>query len=214
LGAGENLTSYNLYAYCGNDPVGNWSQKSTANAGFYSAGSLGGNSSANNGSGNPKVNWSNGGFQFPIWISSLLSGSDFGSAIAPALRTLYQYIKYPGVRDLNKLYGLDYVPGTLNSVCSAVGYGLIVVNIALSAWSNFTNDELTTKQQWISFGVDTAYTGASFGIGLGVGALVSLIPVAGPFLAPFASAGVTYFIDWTNEQWGWLDETKQWLNDL
>ena len=87
-------------------------------------------------------------------------------------------------------------------------------NIGLSAWSNFTNDNLTTKQQWISFGVDTAYTLGTFGIGYGVGTLVSLIPGVGVFIAPFVSAGVTWFIDWANEKWDWLDDVKQWFNDL
>ena len=53
---------------------------------------------------------------------------------------------------------------------------------------NFTNNSLSTKQRCISFGVDFAYTLGVFGIGEGVGAL--------------ASAGVTWFIEWTNEKWG------------
>ena len=94
------------------------------------------------------------------------------------------------------------------------GYGLMELNIGLSAWPNFTNDNLTIKQQWISFGVDTAYTLGTFGIGYGVGALVSLIPGIGVFIAPFVSAGVTWLVDWTNERWKWLDDVKQWFNDL
>lgn len=175
------------------------SVSSISNDGIYSS------SSVSSGSvGSSRVNWENGGFQIPIWISSLMSGSDFGVSIAPALRTIYQYIRYPGVKDLNKLYGLDFVLGKLNTVCSVIGYGLLGLNIGLSAWSNFTNDNLTTKQQWISFGVDTAYTLGTSGIGYGVGV----------FIAPFVSVGVTWLIDWTNEKWGWLDDVKQWFNDL
>lgn len=62
--------------------------------------------------------------------------------------------------------------------------------------------------------MDTAYTLGTFGIGYVVGALVSLIPYVGVFIAPFVSAGVTCFIDWTNEKWGWIDDVKQWFNDL
>ena len=218
----ESINGLNLYCYCLNNPV-NYKQRpvssggsvisssisSFSNGGIHLSGSI---SSGSVGSG--RVNWENGGFQIPIWFSSLMSGSDFGASIAPALRTIYQYIRYPGVKDLNKLYGLDFVPGKLNTVCSVIGYGLLGLNIGLSAWSNFTNDNLTTKQQWISFGVDTAYTLGTFGIGYGVGALVSLIPGVGVFIAPFVSAGVTWFIDWTNEKWGWLDDVKQWFNDL
>ena len=218
----RSVNGLNLYCYCLNNPV-NYKQRpvssgvsvlsssisSITNGGIYSSGSV---SSGTFGS--SRINWENGGFQIPIWISSLMSGSDFGASIAPALRTIYQYIVYPGVKDLNKLYGLDFVPGKLNTVCLVIGYGLLVINIGLSAWSNFTNDNLTPKQQWISFGVDTAYTSGTFGIGYGVGALVSLIPGVGVFIAPFVSAGVAWFIDWANEKWGWLDDVKQWFNDL
>ena len=218
----ESINGLNLYCYCMNDSMNykrrpissggsviNSSISSISNGGTYLSGSISSGSVSSN-----RVNWENGGFQIPIWISSLMSGSDFGASIAPALRTIYQYIRYPGVKDLNKLYGLDFVPGKLNKVCPVIGYGLLVLNIGLSAYSNFTNDNLTIKQRWISFGVDTAYTLGTFGIGYGVGALVSLIPGVGVFIAPFVSAGVTWFIDWTNEKWGWLDDVKQWFNDL
>lgn len=194
----ESINGLNLYAYAGNNPVNNscsfgGTRPNSNLNGNYAGGNFGGQS-LNQSVTNQIVNWNNGGFQIPIWISSLLSGSDFGSSIAPAIRTIYQYIKYPGVRNLNKLYGLDYVPGNLNTVCSVIGYSLLGLNIGLSAWSNFTNDELTIKQQWIGFGVDTAYTVASFGVGVGVGALVSMIPVAGPFLTSFASVQVLHIL--------------------
>ena len=218
----KSINGLNLYCYCMNDSMNykqrpissggsviNSSISSISNCGTYLSGSISSGSVSSN-----RVNWENGGFQIPIWISSLMSGSDFGASIAPALRTIYQYIRYPGVKDLNKLYGLDFVPGKLNKVCPGIGYGLLVLNIGLSAYSNFTNDNLTIKQRWINFGVDTAYTLGTFGIGYGVGALVSLIPGVGVFIAPFVSAGVTWFIDWTNEKWGWLDDVKQWFNDL
>ena len=218
----KSINGLNLYCYCMNDSMNykqrpissggsviNSSISSISNGGTYLSGSISSGSVSSN-----RVNWENGGFQIPIWISSLMSGSDFGASIAPALRTIYQYIRYPGVKDLNKLYGLDFVPGKLNKVCPGIGYGLLVLNIGLSAYSNFTNDNLTIKQRWINFGVDTAYTLGTFGIGYGVGALVSLIPGVGVFIAPFVSAGVTWFIDWTNEKWGWLDDVKQWFNDL
>ena len=82
-----------------------------------------------------KINWENNWAQIPVWISSLMTGSDFGASIAPIARTLYQYIRYPGIRDLNKLYGIDFVPGKLNVVCSAIGYGLLVINVGISAFA-------------------------------------------------------------------------------
>ena len=186
----ESLDGLNLYLYCNNDTV-NYKQSlafisgSVVSLSIYTLCLVK----------SSRVNWKNDGFQIPIWISSLMSCSDFGASVAPALRTMYQYIHYPGVKDLNKLYGLDFVPGKLNTICKAIGYGLLGFNILLSAWSNFTNDNLTTRQKWISFGVDTAYTLGTFGIGCAVEALVSLIPCVGVFIAPFISAGVTWLID-------------------
>ena len=212
----EQIHGLNLYAYCANNPVMNTEVKN-----------IGINLLCFRYTGKQKligllpsretsahINWGNGGFNIPIWISSLLAGSDFGASVAPILRTLYQYARYPEVKDLNRLYGLDIVPGKLNAICSAVGYGLLAINIGLSAGANFTNDELTTGQKWISFGVDTAYTLGTFGIGYAVGAAVSLIPGVGVFIAPFVSAAITLFIDWTNNMWGWVDDIKQWLNSL
>ena len=222
VNANGDLQGFNMYAYCSNNSV-NYKQRPVSTNGSVvsypnssvSNGEIHSSDSISSGSvGSSRVNWENGEIQIPIWISSLMSGSDFGASITPALRTIYQYICYPGVKDLNRLYGLDFVPGKLNTVCSVIGYSLLGLNIGLSAWSNFTNDNLTTKQQWIGFGVDTAYILGTFGIGYGVGALVSLIPGVGVFIAPFVSAGVTWFIDWTNEKWRWLDDVKQWSNDL
>jgi hypothetical protein len=56
---------------------------SILNGGTYSSGSI-----LSSSVGLSRVNWENGGFQGPIWISSLMSGSDFGASIALALRTI------------------------------------------------------------------------------------------------------------------------------
>lgn len=150
----------------------------------------------------------------PIWAISLISSVDFGASVAPAIRTLYQYARYPGIKDLNKLYGLDLVPGKLNKACTIFGFAMLAVNIGLAAMTNFTNETLTESQQWLSFGVDVIYDVVLFGIGYGVGALVSLIPGVGVFIAPFAAALVTFGIDMTNEIWGWVDELKQMLYEV
>ena len=46
------------------------------------------------------------------------------------------------------------------------------------------------------------------------GFLVSLIPYVGPFLAPFVSVGVVWLIEWSNEEWRWLDAIKEWIWSL
>ena len=142
------INGLNLYCYCMNNPV-NYIQSSVYYNDLFSKLSIFSILSVSYGL--SKVDWEKGGLQIPIWISTLMSNLDFESSIAPALHTLYQYIRYPGVKDLNKLYGLDYVPGKLNTICRRIGYGLLLLNIGLSAWTNFTSDNLTTKQQCISF---------------------------------------------------------------
>lgn len=62
--------------------------------------------------------------------------------------------------------------------------------------------------------MDTVYILGTFVIGRVVDKLVSSIPYVGVFIAPFISAGVIGFIDWTNEKKRWLDDVKQWFNDL
>ena len=94
----ESINGLNLYCYCMNDSMNykqrpissggsviNSSISSISNGGTYLSGSISSGSVSSN-----RVNWENGGFQIPIWISSLMSGSDFGASIAPALRTIYQ----------------------------------------------------------------------------------------------------------------------------
>ena len=47
-----------------------------------------------------------------------------------------------------------------------------------------------------------------------MGALVSMIPGVGVFIAPFAAIAVTWLIDLTNETWRCTDNVKQSINDL
>ena len=201
------LSGINLYAYCDNNPA------MTKRALYVDNMSSNINDGFSLGNGKAETSRSNG-VEIPVWLSSLLTGTDFVASIAPALQTLCQYVKYPEIEDLNKLYGQTCVPSKLNTACKVIGYGLLTVNIGLSALENFTNDSLTLKQQRISFGVDTVYTLATFGIGYGAGAVISSLVPGGVFIAPFVSAGVTFLIEQTNEWWGWLDGIKQWIDNL
>jgi|BioPla2DNA2_1021312.scaffolds.fasta_scaffold55236_2 hypothetical protein len=147
----------NLYAYCMNNPViysqGEVTKNSlfvmsfifkTKNTTFFYNSII----STKTRISDRTINWSNNVFQIPIWISSLMFAADFGSNFVPALQTLYQYIKYPGVIDLNKLYGLKLVPSKLNTACKILGAGLLLLNIGISGISNFKNDNLTLSQKW------------------------------------------------------------------
>ena len=66
----------------------------------------------------------------------------------------------------------------------------------------------------VQFWSDTAYTSGTFGIGYGVGALVSLIPGVGLFAVlggVLVSIGAMELIDWAVEEYGWLYSIKEWI---
>lgn len=71
----RNINGINLYSYCANNPT-MLKQSTNSYGGSITLSSI-----------LPKVNWENSGFQIPIWVSSLISGLDFSTSIAPALRT-------------------------------------------------------------------------------------------------------------------------------
>ena len=103
----QSVNGLNLYVYCMNNPV-NYKQAPVSFDNSFTDSSLFGIIGGRfmpiispSSGGSSRVDWENGGFQIPIWISSLMSGSDFGASIAPALRTIYQYIRYPGVKDFH-----------------------------------------------------------------------------------------------------------------
>ena len=78
----------------------------------------------------------------------------------------------------------------ISKVLMHFGYWL---NVGLSAHNNFTNKELSRREQWVSFVVDTIHnTGQTVG-----SYFLGGIPYAGPFLA----IGVPIFVDyiWSGE---------------
>ena len=208
----ETIHGLNLYAYCLNNPV--MYKKFMSGKNTKLGMSLKGLIGSIDYFPSHAINWDNNKFQIPIWASTFMTNADYCISVIPALRTLYQQVRYPGLKDLINIQASGGINGKLNTICSAIGYSFLAINIVLSAWSNFTNETLTAKQQWIGFGVDTAYTLLMFGIGYGVAAMVALIPGVGVFLAPFAVAAVTLIIDWANNKWGWLDGIKEWFDSL
>ena len=79
---------------------------------------------------------------------------------------------------------------TISKVLMHFGYWL---NVGLSAYNNFTNEELSRREQWVSFVVDTIHnTGQTIG-----SYFLGGIPYAGPFLA----IGIPIFVDyiWSGE---------------
>jgi len=112
-----------------------------------------------------------------------------------------------------------------------LGFG---VDTLLSGYNNFSNPNLTTGQQWASFGMDIGYnavkTGAQFALGLGAGKLAGAVGLnvaiglailgMGPVGAALIGIGVAVAIGagamfaiyhggkWLDEQW---KNFKNWL---
>ncbi len=201
LGADGTPVSYNLFAYRGNSPVlHNHTVKSDINSNSYSV-----EASFNNSSNYETIE------NLIAFISKTADLVDNGISVTPALRTLIQYSSYPALKDLNRLYGLDFVPGKLNVAAKKLAPIFLFGDVVLSAIGNITNNSLTTEQKLISFGVDTTYTFALFGISEGVGLLVSFIPVVGVVMAPIASVSTALIIDTVNGIYGGTDYVKSWL---
>ena len=78
----------------------------------------------------------------------------------------------------------------ISNVLMHAGYWL---NVGLSAYNNFTNEELSRREQWVSFTVDTIHnTGQTVG-----SYFLGGIPYAGPFLAIGVPITVDYL--WSGE---------------
>jgi len=90
-----------------------------------------------------------------------------------------------------------------------------IIGFGTTLYSDYMDDgQIFNECVHIDDYLDSIFKGIIFGVRYGVGALVSLIPVVGPFIAPFAAAGATWLIDWTNKEYGWLDDVKQWFYNL
>ena len=172
------INGLNLYSYANNNPVGI----------VYSSfnGVFGDNGGTIGAIGKTKLslnsNVSNNSLSFdPNFIGNLFAHNEnvfsTGAGIVEGIR------RSKGLSQLEAL-------STISKVLMHAGYWL---NVGLSAYNNFTNEELSCREQWVSFSVDTIHnTGQTVG-----SYFLGVIPYAGPFLA----IGVPIIVDYL-----WLGE--------
>ena len=114
-----------------------------------------------------------------------------------------------------KLNGLAEIKG-LNTASKWLMHIGMAIGLLVDAHNNFSDEGLSKDQQWIGFAVDGAYTIAStalsYGVSVGVTALLSLIPGIGVFAVlggAIISIGISLLVDWLVEEYGLLDSIKK-----
>lgn len=106
----------------------------------------------------------------------------------------------------------------LSKISKILMIGGIVLGLAVDAHNNFSNEQLTLKEQTIGFVVDGLYTIGSAALSYGISSLttagLALIPGVGLFAilgGALVSIAVIEIIDWAAEKYGWLDSIKDWV---
>lgn len=96
--------------------------------------------------------------------------------------------------------------------------GGIVLGLVVDAHNNFSNEQLSLKEQIVGFAVYGLYTVGSAVLSYGISSLdtagLALIPGVGLFAVlggALVSIGVMELIDWAVEEYGWLDSIKDWI---
>ena len=119
-----------------------------------------------------------------------------------------------GYRNVKHLPQLE----SLSKILKKLMIGGIVLGLVVDAHNNFSNEQLSHKEQIIGFAVDGLYTVGSAALSYGISALVTtglaLIPGVGWFAilgGALVSIGVMELIDWGVEEYGWLDSIKDWI---
>lgn len=119
-----------------------------------------------------------------------------------------------GYRNVKHLPQLE----SLSKISKKLMIGGILLGLVVDAHNNFSNEQLTLKEQTIGFTVDGLYTVGSAALSYGISSLATkglvLIPGVGLFATlggALVSIGVMEFIDWAVEKDGWLDSIKDWI---
>ena len=118
---------------------------------------------------------------------------------------------YRKVKHLSKLENLSKISKKL--MIAGIVLGLVV-----DAHNNFSNKQLSLKEQAIGFAVDGLYTVGSAALSYGISSLVTaglaFIPGVGLFAVlggALVSIGVMELIDRAVEEYGWLNSIKDWI---
>lgn len=200
------VNGLNLYAFANNNPVviAYRSSGSGANGGMVSsiASSVGGLNSGYHGAISNSSKWH---FD-PNFLTEAFGYIENGFSIIEGALTGYRNVKHlPQLESLSKISKILMIGG-------------IVLGLAVDAHNNFSNEQLSSKEQTAGFAVDSLYTVGSAALSYGISALVTaglaLIPGVGLFAVlggALMSIGVMEIIDRTVEEYGWLDSIKDWI---
>ena len=119
-----------------------------------------------------------------------------------------------GYRNVKHLPKLE----NLSKISKKLMIGGIVLGLAVDAHNNFSNEQLTLKEQTIGFAVDGLYTIGSAALSYGISSLVTagLALISGVGLFAILGGAVVLIvameiIDWAAEEYGWLDSVKDWV---
>ena len=170
----HSINGLNLYAYANNNPIGILYGSSGARGGMVR---VEGKISLSVNSNISKSSFSFDPNLLGDWFAHNESLYSHGAAIVDVIR------QSKGLEQLEVL-------SKISNVLMHAGYWL---NVGLSAYNNFTNEELSRKEQWVSFTVDTIHnTGQTAG-----SYFLGGIPYAGPVLAIGVPITVDYL--WSGE---------------
>ena len=199
-----NINGLNLYSYANNNPIGVAYRSSGAGGGMVSsiASSVGGLNSGYHGAISNSSKWH---FD-PNFLTEAFGHIENGFSIIEGALTGYLNVKHlPQLESLSK-------------ISKKLMIGGIVLGLVVDAHNNFSNEQLSLKEQIIGFAVDGLYTVGSAALSYGISALVTaglaLIPGVGLFAVlggALVSIGVMELIDWAVEEYGWLDSIKDWI---
>ena len=202
----SSVNGLNLYAYVNNNPIGiaYRSSGSDASGGMVSsiASSVGGLNSGYHGTISNSSKWH---FD-PNFLTEAFGHIENGFSIIEGALTGYRNIKHlPQLESLSKISKILMIGG-------------IVLGLVVDAHNNFSNEQLSLKEQIIGFAVDGLYTVGSAALSYGISSLVTaglaLIPGVGFFAVlggVLVSIGVMELIDLAVEEYGLLDIIKDWV---
>ena len=195
----SSINGFNLYSYANNNPIG--VAYSSSNLGGLSSGgivssiasSVGGLNSGYRGAVSNSSKWhfdSN-------FLTEAFGHIENGFSIIEGALTGYRNVKHlPQLESLSK-------------ISKKLMIGGIVLGLVVDAHNNFSNEQLSLKEQIIGFAVDGLYTVGSAALSYGISALVTaelaLIPGVGLFAVlggALVSIGVMELIDWAVEEYG------------
>lgn len=204
----SSINGLNLYSYANNNPIG--LAYSISGVGFGDSGAMVSSIASsvgrlNSGYNGTILNSSKWHFD-PNFLTEAFGHIENGFSIIDGALTGYRNVKHlPKLKSLSKISKILMIGG-------------IVLGLVVDAHNNFSNEQLSLKEQIIGFSVDGLYTVGSAALSYGISSLVTaglaLIPGVGFFAVlggALVSIGVMELIDLAVEEYGLLDIIKDWV---